>query len=180
MIANLLTNSDFTGRYRIPLDTGKESAFNDTITEVQYKILIDLMGYPIYKEFETGLAVVPTPEARWTNLRDGVEYTDYCGYLNNWRGLVYMLVPFVWVEWVENENYKVSTLGNLASLTIKNGVGATDYQWKNKLHEIRNEGVKRYNEAFTFMYTNINDYLDFTTFFVDKRFKQIISKSAIR
>lgn len=176
MISNLLTKSNFTGRYIIPLTV--EATFNSTITEIQYETLIDLMGYPIYQEFEDGLAEVVIP-AKWSNLRDGVEYTDYSGDLNNWRGLIYMLVPFVWCAYVQNEAYRTSQIGGLHSSAPKNSIIASEYQLKHKLHQFQNEAIKRYNEAYLFMYTNLNDYLDFTTFFKEKYFSQILTKSSI-
>jgi hypothetical protein len=179
MIDNFLNNSDFKGRYIIPLARGNNTdEFNDLVTECQYDTLIDLMGYPIYKEFEDGLAVTPTPEARWTNLRDGVEYTDCHGYLNNWQGIKYMLIPFTWVKNYFNEQYKASQFG-IISNPPKNAILVSDFNLKLKLHNYQNEAIKRYREAYLFMYSNLTDYNDFTTFYKPKFFNQIITKGSI-
>lgn len=178
MIANLVDIDDFKGKYYLKLPTQITNAFDVIIQEVQYNILIDLMGFPIYNEFETGLGIVPIP-SQWTDLRDGTTYTDYCSYLNNWQGLKYMLIPFIWTEWIENEQFKISGLGMITGKP-ENSDMASDFQWKTKLHDFKNEAIKRYREAYSFMYSNLEDYNDFTTFYKQKRLNQIIAKGSIR
>lgn len=47
----------------------------DFIPRYEKKYLEQVLGYPLYTAFISGLAVMPTPAAKWTELRDGVDYT---------------------------------------------------------------------------------------------------------
>ena len=51
------------------------------------ELLQRLFGYRLYAAYLAGIAVTPTPDARWTDLRDGKEYTNQSGVLTKWPGL---------------------------------------------------------------------------------------------
>ncbi len=62
---------------------------NNFIAEYEKKILIDLLGYDLYKNFTEGIEA-DSPAQKWLDLRDGKEYTvDYDGseYTVKWAGL---------------------------------------------------------------------------------------------
>lgn len=48
--------------------------FNDYIGYFQKEILIDLLGYDLYKAYKEGIAS-QTPEQKWIDLRDGKEFS---------------------------------------------------------------------------------------------------------
>lgn len=96
---NFLTISDFEGLIMIPennVDT-TDADFNAVVSQVQKDILLELLGYELYKTFELGLSE-PTPLEKWTNLRDGAELTQTINssdYLIKFEGVKEMLKGFV-------------------------------------------------------------------------------------
>ena len=178
MITNLITINDMKGEFYLALDSDYETTtFNTFISELQYEALIDLMGYPCYNDFETGLGVVPI-DAKWTNLRDGVDYNDCSGYLNKWRGLKYMLLPLVFSKWIEFNHYKQDITGTLISQN-ENSTPVDLWFLKKIANKAYNEYIKRYNEAYNFMYTNESDYLYLVDFHKDLKIKGLIEKGSI-
>ena len=177
MIVNLLDIDNFKGRYVLPIYPETENQFNELIAEIQKRVLIDLMGFPIYNEFDAGLQILPT-EQKWLNLRDGVNYTNCNGNLTEWQGLDYMLIPFVWVAYVEYLRNNVTAF-SVVKQNTKNSERISDLGFRQELHRMDNEGITRYYEAFKFMKANITDYNDFTTFFKTKRKSGVITKGHI-
>lgn len=81
--------SYFVGELNIPNsgDTAVAERITWFINKYEPIFLQQLMGYPLYKAFTAGMAVVPTPDARYTDILNGKEYTDFQGYTQKWRGL---------------------------------------------------------------------------------------------
>ena len=89
------------------------------INEHEERLLTDLLGYELYKAYKTGIAE-PTPAAKWTEIRDGAEYTSRSGYLTKWKGLILiygsgavkskksLIANYVYWHWMSN-NQTVST-----------------------------------------------------------------------
>lgn len=67
--------------------TEGEAALQQVIDSREQELLIKLLGYELYKNYIAGIAVTPTPEAKWTDLRNGKEYTNSSGVLTKWPGL---------------------------------------------------------------------------------------------
>lgn len=67
-------------------DAAVVSSFNLFLSEYEEKLLTDLLGYDLSKKYKAGIAS-PTPDAKWTDLRDGKEYTNRIGILQKWKGL---------------------------------------------------------------------------------------------
>ncbi len=55
------------------------------ISKYEPAYLQTVLGYALYKAFNTGLQLDPIP-AKWVRLRDGGEYTNRYGYLAKWAG----------------------------------------------------------------------------------------------
>jgi hypothetical protein len=84
----LIDNSYFVGEINIP---GRERSeikdvLNNFIAKYETEFLKDIFGYSLWKAYDTGINDV-APLAKWTALRDGVEYTNLAGYPDKWRGL---------------------------------------------------------------------------------------------
>lgn len=63
------------------------AAVNLFIQKYEDDLLTKLLGYELYKAYKAGIAVTPTPDVKWTELRDGKEYTNSNGRLLKWNGL---------------------------------------------------------------------------------------------
>jgi len=93
--------------------------FDLLIEQTEEKILVDLLGYDLYKSFILGLAET-TPLQKWLDLRDGKEYTVVDGegrtVIVKWGGLINaekksLLAFFVYCEYLENDFLHTSTSG---------------------------------------------------------------------
>jgi len=75
---NFITYADFKIDIALPINTPQiiDSLENDYIPKYQKEILKKLLGYTLYVDFETGLAV-QSPINKWLYLRDGTTYQDY-------------------------------------------------------------------------------------------------------
>jgi len=85
----LIDRTYFIGEINIP-NTNQPAVQENIdylIKKREPELLTQLFGYEMYKAFTTGLAA-PTPEQRWLDLRDGVDYTDTDGLSRRWMGLV--------------------------------------------------------------------------------------------
>lgn len=63
------------------------AAVNLYIEKYEDLLLTRLLGYELYRDYKAGIAVVPTPLTKWTELRDGKEYTNSYDVLTKYRGL---------------------------------------------------------------------------------------------
>lgn len=60
---------------------------NNMIKKREPEVLTGLMGYSLYTAFIAGLAVMPTPEQRMVELKEGKDYVVN-GVTYRWKGLV--------------------------------------------------------------------------------------------
>lgn len=88
----LIDSTYFIGDINIPnTDTeAVQQALDFFISKYEPDLIQKALGYSFYKAFYNGITVVsPTViEQRWIDLIYGVEYTDSCGNLNKWKGLI--------------------------------------------------------------------------------------------
>jgi len=97
--------------YSIPNieETGDLQAFIDIHEE---KALRAMLGTTLYNSFKVGLAVTPTPLAKWTDLRDGLDYS-ISGVEYHFKGLIETLRPYVYSKYLEENQRKVTNSGVL-------------------------------------------------------------------
>jgi len=71
-MSNIITYDYFINDVNIPYsDSTMKTRLTNAITRFEEECLRALFGDKLYDAFITGLAVTPTPDAKWTNLRDG-------------------------------------------------------------------------------------------------------------
>lgn len=102
---SIIDNTYFTKtELKLPIDNIND--IQDYIDEHEPCILKQILGYNLYKDFIDGLAVLPTPDIKWTNLRDGGEYTDTNGDLQEYEGIQTIIADYVFFKIVSNiQNY---------------------------------------------------------------------------
>lgn len=149
---NFVTYSDFTGDRNIPnLDKDLES-FNTFITRWQKDILIKLLGYDLYLAFETGLEE-ETPDAKWTNLRDGSNYqVDSVNKQN--PGIKDIVAYYVYCKWVQVNFNQVTGIG-VINATSDNAV-KVDPEFK--IMDAWNNMLNYYYMVYLFISENETDY----------------------
>jgi hypothetical protein len=85
----LIDRTYFVGELSIPnTSTPAIGSLVDLFIEkYEEKFLQSVLGYSLYKAFKAGLLVVPVAQ-QWTDLIEGVEYTDLNNQVRLWKGLV--------------------------------------------------------------------------------------------
>lgn len=85
----LIDRTYFVGELNIPNTSQAAigSAVDLFIEEYEDQFLNDVLGYTLYKALKAGLQIVPIAQ-KWTDLIEGVEYTDLANKTRKWKGLV--------------------------------------------------------------------------------------------
>jgi hypothetical protein len=106
----LIDSSYFVGDINIP-DTGNPAVLERLdffIAKYEAEFLEALLGYTLWQAYVAGIAVTPTPDAKWTDLRDGKEYTvsdigfKYTG-LRNATLKQSPIAQYVYYWWMRND-----------------------------------------------------------------------------
>ena len=110
---SLIDSSYFVGEYEITnvigsaapvvINAAKLTTF---IVKYEPEYLKALLGTALYDEFIAGLAVLPTPDSKWTALKNKI--IDTTNKLSP-------IVPYVWNRYWTAEETKSSSLGQLLS-----------------------------------------------------------------
>lgn len=150
---NLIDYSYFTGFRNIPNLEKDVSGFEaDYITRYQKEILIKLLGYDLYLQFETGLAE-ETIEQKWLDLRDGSTYQiDSLSRLN--PGVKEIIADYVFCKWLSVNYNQITGLGVIQANSENAGIVSPE----NKLTEVWNDMVNYYYSVYTFLEENEEDY----------------------
>lgn len=85
----LIDRTYFIGDLNIPntSDAAVGSLLDWFIEKYEEKFLNDVLGYDLHKAFKAGMLEVTIPQ-KWTDLIEGVEYTDLQSNTRFWKGLV--------------------------------------------------------------------------------------------
>lgn len=85
----LIDRTYFVGELNIPNthQAAIGSAVDLFIEQYEEKLLTEVLGYTLYKALKAGLQVVPVAQ-KWTDMIEGVEYTDLATKIRFWKGLV--------------------------------------------------------------------------------------------
>lgn len=108
----MLKVSHFDTRpYRV-INAKESQDFHAFIDAVEARVLKKLLGVEMYNELIAGLAVEPAEdiELKWLALRDGDTYL-YNEKTYEYVGLVELLKPYVFSEWVRETHTKFTTVG---------------------------------------------------------------------
>lgn len=114
--------SDFKGMIVIPqvgsaINTGVDTilpvndVLNELITDKEPAVLSELLGFNFYRLFRDGLAVLPTPEQRWIDLRDGMEWQDGLGNYHKFKGVKPLIARYVYYWYLRQEATQTTGIG---------------------------------------------------------------------
>jgi hypothetical protein len=137
------------------------------IDEHEERLLTGLFGYELYKAYKTGIAVLPTPDPKWTDIRDGKEYTNRSGILTKWKGLKFtdgtakksLVANYVYWHWMQNEISVTTGTGEKVA-SNQNAINAPSAV---KMVRAWNQMVNWINELIEFLLTKKSDYPEFQT-----------------
>lgn len=132
---------------------------NELIDKYEPDFLKGLLGYGFYSEFMAGLATVddndePAIPARWTDLRDGAEYTDASGVLRKWEGFC----NDQWRSPVANYVYFYFLRYNGVTTTVSGEKASSSDKSTN--HSSYNKQIKAWNEMVRMNHTVIDFLLN--------------------
>lgn len=119
----ILLPADFAvegDKYLIPnVTTDEDIDYTTYIESEEEDILRTILGDALYEEFKAGLAVLPTVDQKWIDLRDGKVY-NYNSKPYTYRGIKYVLKPYIYSQWISDNFNNLAKLGvNLP--TLENG-----------------------------------------------------------
>jgi hypothetical protein len=174
---NLITYTDFVGRYKISDQGYALDNFNELIAQVQYDTLIDMLGAKLYTEFETALLTNPVPQL-WVDFRDGKTYVDNNSETKIYEGVKSFLVPAVYAKHLELNQYNVLNVGTVESQSA-NATNLSMFQLKQLIYQYHNEFIVYYYKAYRFLWTFRNLYVDIYKYFNEKRVKGIVETTSI-
>lgn len=154
----------FFGPLNIAQKATVASSLSEFIAEHEDKLLTDLLGYELYKAYKVGIAV-STPEAKWTDLRDGKEYEKRNGIPSKWKGLKFtegtakksLIANYVYWHWLENEASLTSGTGEKSAIS-ENAVNVSP---AGKMVNAWNQMVYWNWELVEFLLSNPDDYPEF-------------------
>lgn len=172
-MANLIDTSFFFGDLSIAQisDAAVVSTVNRVINEREPELLLALMGYELYKNYQAGVAGTQ----KYKDIRDGKEYTNRSGKLTKWRGLKETVVAPVDGPPAVAGQYR-SLIANYVyywhmrnNATASTGTGektskaqnATDASPRQKMGSAWNQMVKWNRELVEFLLSNESDYPEF-------------------
>lgn len=175
-IANIVDIDDFIGQFSLSSNTYLEETFDSFVTQEQYDMLIDMLGAALYNVYDAA-----STTAEWVALRDGATYTALDGYTYNWKGLKYLMYPFIFSKYIMFNEKKAVQSGTVKP-EFENAVVLTEYELKTLSYKHWNEFVTRWNECKMFLEaknSDDNSYEDYWIHWKRKFNKGITVKSNI-
>ena len=162
------------GEYYLASSSGYEARFNSMVTDNEYSILINMLGADLYNTYAADIAL----EA-WTKLLDGVSgYEDFADTIRNWQGLKNMLIPYHYSKWIITDQFNSSLTGFTFNEQEHSRL-LTMPQITRLANKAFDEFLKRYNECFIYLYTNLETYTEFDHFFINYKTRSKIIKTSI-
>lgn len=163
-MASLITPDLFINRpYKVP-NREESQDFADFIEKEEEKLLINLLGYPLYKEFSEELSGSNVSDA-FTRLRDGAEYTFY-GVTCKYNGLKDLLIPAIYSRWINHVHYVFTASGYMRSQPAQENFQVLEdpelfivAAWNDYVCKV-GERYNQKNTFYGFMMANKDDYPD--------------------
>ena len=172
--SNIITYADMVGEFSLASNSGYEDRFNSMVTDNEYFVLYNMLGASLYNKY-----VDDQELEAWTDLLNGKSgFEDLNENLRNWQGLKYLLIPYHYSKWILNDQYK-SSLSGLLINNQENSKLLSISQVRKLSNKAFDEFLKRYNECYIFLYTNLETYTKFDHFFVNYKTKSMIVISSI-
>ena len=150
-MASIVQQSDFTtGLFQITQNDEITAKLNESITRIEKKILTDLLGIDLKDDYDTGIAVLPTPDVKWTELRDGKKYTDTIYNTKvEYEGFKALLIPFTYADYVVR--YTINTPIGIVEQTGINGEKINKTELAINANSAYNVGFNQYQKAKRFI-----------------------------
>ena len=154
-MANLINSSYFEkGDLYIPNNTdinvGDVGITNQTdldfyIVEYERELLLNALGIVLYEEYLVALQHLNQAHKRWSDLIDGVTYTNPSSVVKRWEGLrgankQSLVASFVYTKYLRNYNETFATTG----VVRNDSKNATNYDATPKYIKAYNKFIEQY------------------------------------
>jgi len=120
----IVTADDFKVTPYIIPNQEDDTDLQQYIDKREAHYLKSILGNVLYIEFLSGLEASPPIEQRWLDLKFGTNSDEgsdgeYDSAKYEWLGLVDLLVPAIWQDWVR-DNYDIYTNSGMVRATAQN------------------------------------------------------------
>jgi len=155
----LLTQTDFqTGIYQVSSSDQSSAELTESIDRIEDEILTDLLGIELKNAYDVGIAVLPTPDQKWLDLRDGKEYEDTpSGITVEYKGFKDLLKPFTYSDFIKKMRTQNTAFGQ-SKIGARNSAKISKIEVLNESKEAYNLGLSQYAQAERFISENKDDY----------------------
>lgn len=172
-MTNLNDKTYFKGSINLPIDEIGGILEQIYIPMYQKEMLIDLLGYDLYKAFEDGLAE-SVPASKWTDLKNGADYQiSTINY--NWSGFANAekISPIAYYTYFKYGNENVAHLTN-SGAKVFNSENSSSEGVSVLLVNAYNRFLKLYNDCIKFIETkNAEDETTYPNF--DPKIKGMVN-----
>ena len=162
----IITSSYFIGERNIPntLHDDVASILNNLISVHEVEYLNALLGYELNKLFTAGIGEV-IPEAKWTDLLNGVEFTARNGQLMKWTGFKNTttynspVADYVFYKWLKNNATQLASMGEVQT----ENENSTPVSSAHRMAKAWNNMVELNKTLYEFILTKPDEYPSFLT-----------------
>jgi hypothetical protein len=112
-MAAMLSYLDFTDDIQLDIPTIRDAEFTDFCQKKESEFLRKILGVTMYDQFVSGLAVLPSPEQKWIDIRDGKKF-EYHGKMFYFEGVKESLKYYTYIKYQQKQLTINVTSGNVA------------------------------------------------------------------
>lgn len=175
-MATITAPSDFKGMVMLPqinapvnigvsVEHPVSVALQQLIDEKEPEVLIELLGYQLYKDFIAGLAETG-PAQKWLDLKNGAEYTDERGKLHKYNGIKNIITRYVYYWYLRQQATNTNGVGE----AINDTENSTRTSPAQKQTTAWNDMVSYVKSCYCFIHSNIAEYPDAPEFVINHGF----------
>jgi len=159
----MITPDHFLNRpYRIPDLEERSEDFQNFVDFHEKDVLKKLLGTVFYDALVAGLAA-GSPDAKWTDLKNGGVTYEYAGCTYKYDGLIELLKPIIYALWLRDIHDKITGSG-----VVRNIKDKTEYiNPGRRITLAQNEFAKRVGDEcnhedtlYGYIYSRYTDYVD--------------------
>jgi len=155
-MSNIVNLSFFVGDINIP-NTGQPAVgtrVTEYINKYEPECLLKLLGYPLYKVFGSETS------QRMADLLDGVEYVDYEGYTQYWKGLKHdttqsLIAYYIFYHWLKDTHTQVIGMG---TTSVNKGDGSVVVIPMERMVSTWNSFSEEGHECLAFLWNQTDIY----------------------
>lgn len=162
-MSNITQASHFNGLLRLPnIGTAgiDYDLLNDYISKYEAIFLSSIFGYSMYQEFIENYDETDSP---YYDLKNGAEYEDVAGNIQNWSGFVSGSNPianYVYTKFIAEQSIIITSVGAVSN----QAENATRVSINAKLVYAWNEMVRFNCRLHDYLFANRDDFPDYVGF----------------